>query len=438
MRFLMIFISLCALIGPVPSAAAESPEISDLSVYLDHALNNHPVLATAKAQAKVAGYHAQSAGALPDLKLGWGEMLVPVETRVGPQQRVFSVSQSIPWFGTLGRKSDAARSQSDLAAWALVQKQWEVAAGVQLAWTDLIAWRQEIIVVKEHQILARQQEVTAEAHFSSGSGSFAHALRAQMAVVKVDQRLDLLKKRESVLAANLNSAAGYPVHQPLPDLTAMTAMEVRYSEVSYQVLADQMLRQNPQLKALVARKDRFGHEADLAALGGKPNFTIGLDYIMTGQAAMAGVEDTGKDPVIARLGLSVPLWSGKVEVKQSEQNMKVAEASHQVVSLQLELERLLKERIYQWEEARDILLLNRDELLPRARSIHESENARYESGTGDFADIITAREELLDLELMVVKNAAQWIKADIGLELLLGNFAVTGHESEHGNEQENE
>ena len=43
-------------------------------------------------------------------------MIVPVETRVGPQQRVFSLSQSFPWFGTLGLKESAAAARAEAAA----------------------------------------------------------------------------------------------------------------------------------------------------------------------------------------------------------------------------------------------------------------------------------------------------------------------------------
>jgi outer membrane protein, heavy metal efflux system len=420
MKTIILFIALITLTGPASSGAGDFPDSPGLGDYLDFAQRNHPQLASVRAHSEALEYRVQAAGALPDLKLGWGEMLVPVETRVGPQQRVFSISQSIPWFGTLSRKGDAARAQADLVSWAMVQKQWEVFAAVKVAWVDVVAWHQEINVVKEHLVLATQQEATAEAHFSSGSGSFAHALRAQMALAKVEQRMAVLLKRDSVLAANLNSAAGLPIDRELPILQDDATMEVRSRNIDFRELSEQLVEHNPQLKALGARKTRYDHELALAGMAGKPNLTIGLDYIMTGQASMAGVDDSGKDPVIARLGVSLPLWSGRVDAIQSEQSMKVAEASHQISSLQLELERQLQSHIYSWEDARDILHLNQDELLPRAKAILEAENARYVSGRGDFAEIIAAREELLELELMVINNEAQWLKADIGLDLLLG------------------
>ncbi len=423
MKTILLLFLLLALSGNVLSTAGPNPDSSGLDLYLSHALNHSPLLASARAQTEAAGHAVNLAGALPDLKIGWGEMLVPVETRVGPQQRVFSIAQSFPWFGSLGQKSDVAQAQSDWAAWSLVEKQWAVAAAVRVAWTDLVSWQQEMVVIQDHLVLAKQQESTASAHFASGSGSFAHALRAQMAVVKVQQRLDLLKKRKRVLVANLNAASGFQVDRPFSGYGNLPVLEIRYNAVDHQDLSHFLMENNPSLKALAARKNKFNHEVLLAGMESKPNFTIGLDYIMTGKATMAGVDDSGKDPVIARVGVSLPLWSGRVAENKALQTMNVSVVAGQISHRRLELERLLEQHFYDWQVASETMFLTRDELLPSAKAILESENASYESGAGSFADIITAREDLLDLELKVIRLHADWIKADIGLEVLLGTFA---------------
>ena len=58
-----------------------------------------------------------NAGALPDLKIAWGEMIVPVETRVGPQQNIFSVSQKLPFPGKLSLQEDIGMAESREDMW---------------------------------------------------------------------------------------------------------------------------------------------------------------------------------------------------------------------------------------------------------------------------------------------------------------------------------
>ena len=71
------------------------PDEPNLEDYLAAAAEHRPILAADRGRAEALRSNAGGVGALPGLKLGWGEMIVPVETRVGPQQRVLSISQRI-------------------------------------------------------------------------------------------------------------------------------------------------------------------------------------------------------------------------------------------------------------------------------------------------------------------------------------------------------
>ena len=72
---------------------------------------------------------------------------------------------------------------------------------------------------------------------------------------------------------------------------------------------------------------------------------------MTGPARMEGVPDSGKDPVIARLGVSLPLWGGKAGARKKSSAGWLAAASAELADTRQQLNARLEAVLYAWREA---------------------------------------------------------------------------------------
>jgi hypothetical protein len=123
------------------------PTNPGLEDYLKWAEDHNPGVAEASGRMTALRHSAHEVGALPDLRFGWGEMIVPVETRVGPQQRVFSLSQSFPWFGTLGLKETVAARQADVAVEEVRGQLLRVHHRIRASWFDLAFLQGEIAII---------------------------------------------------------------------------------------------------------------------------------------------------------------------------------------------------------------------------------------------------------------------------------------------------
>ncbi|MCB0281739.1 MAG: TolC family protein, partial [Calditrichaeota bacterium] len=73
-----------------------------LQQFIDDALIANRQLEAAKQNAKAQTFLPDRESALPDPVLGYTQWIQPVETRVGPQFNVISLSQKIPFPGKLG------------------------------------------------------------------------------------------------------------------------------------------------------------------------------------------------------------------------------------------------------------------------------------------------------------------------------------------------
>jgi len=436
--------AVCLLLAWSPLAAAQSavstidafPADADLADYHAWALVNSPALSGEAGLVDALRHDAAGVGALPSLKLAWGEMIVPVETRVGPQQRILSVSQSLPWFGTLSLREKQALALVDAAGAGLDGRTLDVRRQVAVAWTALAVAQMEANLVVGHLELARQLEWRTRVAYESGSASYADLLEAQMEQSRLVVRNEGLQDRQGALTARLNAAAGLPLDLPAP-VASLPAGDAAPRILPPRAELTALLEhRNSALVALRSREEARRHGWDLAGKGGYPSLTVGLDYIMTGPAPMEGVSDSGKDPVIARLAVNVPLWGGSASAGEQAAAARLRAASASLSDARLQLAGRLEELLYTYRDAERTRLLHEEDLLPRTRQELTVMTAAYEAGQIDFTELLRVRRGLLALEIASLRATADRELAYHDLESLLGGALESAVEpSAAGKEQ---
>lgn len=407
----------CALVFLLVAAAAEANgRDPGLQRYLDHATAHHPDLEAIRAQVESARAQARLAGALPGLKLGWGEMLVPVETRVGPQQRVFSISQGMPWPGTLGQREQAGEAEAEARLEALRARLARLAGDVRAAWYRLALLQQRRELVAADLALATQAEATELARYESGEGAYRSVLRAQMRSARLASLIADLDDRARTAAEQLRIAAAAPAGWPTP--TAALPADTPGGTPDRTQLVDLLAARNPDLAALRWREAAGRHALAAAGKTKYPELSVGLDFIQTERAAM-DVPDSGRDPVVLKLGAVLPLWSGRADAARQAAAGHLQGASSQLRVRRLQLEASLDGHLEKLQSARHRLELLNGELIPRARQIAEITAADLTSARADLDDLIAARSTLLELETEALQAAHDAAAARSEVSVLL-------------------
>jgi cobalt-zinc-cadmium efflux system outer membrane protein len=419
----LVFAGALAGVGPALSQESDVPRFPDhpeLADYLAWADMNHPAVARAEGRADALLGTARAAGALPDLKFGWGEMIVPVETRVGPQQRVFSLSQSIPWFGTLGLKEAEIATRAEAAQEGARVELLKVRRDIRVAWYELAYLQGAIRIITGNLELAKQTETAARSAYEAGSGSFADVLTAEIDRVKLQTRLAGLADRQRPAAANLNLASGLEVDRTVPDIPSGSIIPAVVSLPSEDELWTLLQEHNPELRALRLEMESRRQGVDLAGKTGYPDLTLGVDYIMTGDARIDGIPDSGQDPVIARVGVSIPLWGGKAGGQKEASAGWLRSASANLSDARLGLNTRFENALFTWRESGRNTELYGQVLLDSGRQALEVTAARYRSGQASYVDMVTARQTLLGLELANLRAQTDRALALNELTTLLG------------------
>jgi outer membrane protein TolC len=395
---------------PVPSG-------DDLPGLEAYALRHHPALAVAAAEHQAATARVDQAGSLPDPVFMWGEMLEPVETRVGPQQRILSFQQPLPWPGTLAARG---RSADALAAAAVASEQvtaLRIVADVRRAWAQA-AWLAETRLVMRRQAeLLSSLEDAVRVAYEAGQARYADLLQIQVALARLEDRLQGLDDQRETARARLNAALGRDPAAAL-ELPARLAPPPTDGD-------DGPRTPHPLLTLLDQRAAAARHEATAARRAGWPGFTLGLDWIQVGPARMDGVDGSGQDAVVARVGVSIPLWRGKHDgaADAAEARARVAQAERRAQDQQLAAR--ITAATVAFHDAERRRQRYAADLIPRARQAYESVLAGYRADGSAFADVLGAQRTLLELEQARLDAERDLVLAAADLDEARGQLPIT-------------
>ena len=402
----------------MPEEAPGLTSKSTLQDYLVYAALDNPGLKAAFLKWEAALAKIPQVTALPDPHFTYSYFIQSVETRVGPQNQSFAMTQTFPWFGKLRLQGDAAveAARAEKALYDSVKL--KLFYQVKDAYYEYYYLAQAIAVTKENLGYAKYLESVARAGYASGIVPYADVVRAEVELGKVEDRLKTLNDEAEPVAAGLNAALGRPPDAPL--FWPEKIEEEKASFTSGQLLK-WLKEYNPELKAIAFQAAGAKWQIVRAKKDYYPDFTFGLAGIATGAAVIRPVPpDSGKDPIIASVSINVPIWWNKyrAEVMQAAANYK------SLLREQTERENTLVADVklaeYKYRDADRKIALYRGALIPEARQAFDVSLRAYQTGTETFTSVADSLRSLLEFELSYERALTDREKRLAELEMLVG------------------
>ncbi len=392
-------------------------EESTLSDYLSYADENSPAISAAfhRWQAELA--RAPQVGALPDPKIGFAEQFESVETRVGAQQRKFSLSQSMPWFGKLGLRKSVALEKANAAEQRYIARKLQLEAQVTNIYFELYYIDKSIAIVQDHLSLVNEWENVALAKYSSALLSQGKLAQVQIEQARLSDDLQTQKERYATLLVAFNSVLD---RQPNAIVALNTEPIVRSMTISDDAVLELAVERSPVL-----------HERDklvlatiagmkLANRGAAPNLTFGVDYIQTNDALNSSVFESGKDPIIAKVGLSLPIWFGKYKAEKREAKSRNRSALESRRETENMLSAELSAKLFMYRNALRKIDLYENAMIPRATQALTVTQREFQTGKTDFRNLIELQRELFGYLLALERSLTIHRQSLANIEALVG------------------
>ncbi|MDH5676317.1 MAG: TolC family protein [Myxococcales bacterium] len=392
----------------------------DLETWVQRAMRDSPELRAAYQAYRAKTLHIARARRLPDPVLTYGYYIRSVETRVGPQRHRFGLRQMLPWPGSLSAGSDAVAAEARAEARMLEAARLGLRLRVARAFYALWRVRQQRIIEAEQRALLEQLAESASLHMSTGHVSLPQVLQLNLAVTRRTDRLAALGQQERAAQARLLAAVGAEgdaISGGVGIDDGAVRPEVPALELSQ--LRERALR-HPRIRRydeLAEARDAAGEKAGADAL---PSFTLGVDYIETGEAMQSGVPDSGKDPIMAMVSVSLPIFGGSYDREQEAVAAEAAAMRARGDQARDERESELIAALAEVEDSARRIDFNRSTLVPQAQAAFESTATAYTTGRGSVASTLLSHRDLLEIQQELIAAQHDHAVAWATLEELVG------------------
>ncbi|MGW8314128.1 MAG: TolC family protein [Bacteroidales bacterium] len=394
-----------------PGQTARGQEILD--DYLVKAAENNPAL-KAKFQDYLAALEVvPQVGALPDPQLAFGYFIMPVQTRVGPQEFRISATQMFPWFGTLRAKEDVAAQRAKAKFELFEEARSKLFEEVRGTYYNLYYNGKATGIVNDNIEILKIFRKLAITKVEAGKASSLDEYRISMEIGDLENQLARLKDHQQFLnVAFFNLLNTEPEEVWLPDTLWNNS-----PGLSRHQMLDSLLAKNHQLLGLELQRTAYSYQQEVARKSGIPDFSIGLDYIMVGKGEN---NLSGKDALMfPRIGISIPLYRDKYRAMVQEAVYQESAKTNEIQDKENMLETLFEKTWNELTDADRRLLLYENQLDLANRSIKLLQ-VEYTTAGENFEEVLRMERKQLNYALELEKARADKQAAISFLDYLMG------------------
>ncbi|MBN2275913.1 MAG: TolC family protein [Bacteroidales bacterium] len=393
---------------------------SELDNYLRTAAERNPGLKAKFTEYMAALEKVPQVGTLPDPTMVFGYFIQPVETRLGPQQGRVSITQMFPWFGTLRAKEDAATQMAKAKYEMFEEAKSKLFYDVKSTWYNLYFTNRAIAITRENIEILNTFQKLALVKIETGKASAVDELRVEMEILELENQLKKLLDKLNTQNITFNNFLNVDEQQQvfIPEI-----LNVDKLNLNKEAILDSIRLHNHQVLNLGFKEASYSYQQSVARKAGKPEFTIGMDYIFIGEPSntMSLSAEPGKDAVmLPMVGLSVPLYRKKYTSMVKEAVFMQESARIKKVDKLNILESIYEKAHadYMDAERRIDMHIRQIELSGKALRILESE---YATNGKNFEEMLRMERRVLMHSLELEKSRTDLNASIAFINYLMGN-----------------
>ena len=336
---------------------------------------------------------------LPNPQLGVGVPALRPETRLGPQMMMVSASQIFPWFGTLKSKEEVVISMSKAKYEQIAIVKLDLFYQVKSAYYQLYFLDQKQSVLRSNIKLYESLEAISLANVESGQATLSDVLRVQTKLQSLRQQLLMIDNQKFVFESKINELTKQPTSIKIELVDSLVLPVLEYDLASFK---NKIENNHPLITQVNYQIEQSNNSIAVNSNMNKPTLGLGLDYSFVGQRTDANPMNNGRDILVPKVMLSIPIYRKSYQAKIEEEKLiqqslevKKETITDKMISLLINYKAdydngLLENSLYQ----------NQSRTMQKAYDVLLSE---YSSSGKGFEELLMVQNQLLDFDLGIYK-----------------------------------
>lgn len=411
-----LFIALLFLTLSAVSVYSQTAKSENLNALIKEGMENNPQIKSVYHSWQAASFKVKEALGLPDPMARYSYFGESAQTRVGPQEHKYGISQKIPFPGKLNLKGKSQGRKAAILGEKYEAIKRQIIKNIKFTYFDIFWVDKAISVTEEEKSILENLEKVAQRKYESNLGPQQDAIKAQVELSRLIDKLFILRQNRESLAAKMNSLLNRPSQAKIGPTQEVKPDEFSYERETLQALA---VDNRQELRAANLDIQRAEYEKSLARLNYFPDFTFGLDYIQVGSGHTSASND-GQDAWMGTVAINVPIWFDKLEAQVKEKRSALESSRENLQNTQNSVAYEVDDLYFKIMAYKDIVSLYRTALIPQTEQAFEAARIAYETGEVDFLNWLDAERILLQTHLAYYKAIIDYRKSIAYLERVVG------------------
>ena len=373
-----------------------------LEDYFKIASDNNPDLLSQYKEFEAALEKVPQVSTLPDPSISFGYFISPVETRVGPQNARFSLTQMFPWFGTLKAQGDAATLMAEARYQSFLDAKNKLYFEISTAYFPLYELREWMKIEEGNIAILESYKAISNSKFKNGNGALVDVLRVDIMLKEAVTNLGILNKKEMPLLASFNKLLNRNEIEPV-----IIADTIEIDLLSLDNAKDSLVVDHPLLNSLEL-KIKASEASEYAAIKqGLPRFGLGLDYVMVGERTDMALPDNGKDALMPMVTVSLPIFRGKYKAAVKEAQLMQESYSLQKTETTNSLNSNYEMALFDIRQQTDLISLF-DQQISESEQVLNLLFTSYGNSGKDFEEVLRMQQQLLKYDRLKITALSQY------------------------------
>jgi outer membrane protein TolC len=386
-----------------------------LDELVELAIQNNPDLRSLEKSYQAQLMMAPQVDQLPDPELSVGWFPLPVETRLGAQNLRVGFTQNFPWKGTIAARKAVENGKAELVKSQKARQQLQLIIELEQAYFTLFAFRTQAIQLdSSRQLLLSLKELTL-AKVAAGMASNADVLRVQLKINEVEQRVRTLEIETITPRAVINRILSRE-----SDREVLTPADLGFVLLPYRkdsVLA-KAKSSHPDIKWLSVQQDLAGRRLIVNELSRKPVFGLGADYIQVGKRTDLEPKNNGRDIILLRGGVKIPINGKRFDAKAQEEELRIAALAEQKEGLEDNYAMVIEQGFAHYQQAAlDYQFYNKQKAV--LNSTINLMISNYSSKGGSLEELLLLYNDLVIYDFKIINALVQSYLAKSQLDQFL-------------------
>ena len=390
----------CGTAGAFAQAPGRTYSLGDL---LGMARSDNLALAAARAQSLAVRAGVTTASAYPNPELEWSGLSLRARAAgaTGGSGQSLTLTQRIESPSLRGARIGAATASAQAAGIGVWVVENELVATIKTRYFETLKRQEELAAAQEELALTEQIRDRVRVRTRTGEGPRFDLVRADAEVAMAAKQVDRARALLAESRAELVQAVGVAL---APDFVLEDAFYRRLPQADEAALRDAVLAANPEIKRLLAERERAERQIEVERALVLPGVGVrlGHDIEPETRATRAGVV------------LSVPLWDRR--------RGPVDEARAQAIRTRTELDlrrfdlaQGFEAALQRYRAARTSVSALEGGILEQARAVVDIAEAAYRFGERGILDYLDARRQLraVRAELIAARFELHAAKAEL-------------------------